>query len=91
MLFGVWAVAAGVATRSLSAANAVSLSYVASLGVVGGYVLVARRPIAGTRTDVVFAVVSGLFLAAGTIKTKNAVGRLGFEPRTARLSAERST
>ncbi|SFB71586.1 Uncharacterized membrane protein [Halobiforma haloterrestris] len=67
VLFGGWAVAAGVATRSLTPANAVFLSYVASIAVAGGYVLVARRPIVGARTDVAFALLSGVFLATGTI------------------------
>lgn len=67
VLFGGWAVTAGVATRSLSAVNAVFLSYVASLILVGGYVLSVRRPITGTRTDVAFALLSGAFLAIGSI------------------------
>lgn len=75
VLFGGWAVTAGIATRSLSAVNAVFLSYVSSLGVIGGYVLLTRRPIAGTRADVGFAVISGLFLAAGTISFYTALSR----------------
>ena len=67
VLFGGWAVTAGVATRSLSAVNAVFLSYVASITLVGGYVLWARRPISGTGTDVGFALLSGAFLAIGSI------------------------
>ncbi|SDQ32995.1 EamA family transporter [Natronobacterium texcoconense] len=67
LLFGGWAVAAGVATRSLTPVNAVLLSYVASLGIVGSYVLATRRPIVGSRVDVVFALLSGAFLAVGTI------------------------
>lgn len=75
LLFGGWAVTAGIATRSLTAVNAVFLSYVASLSVVGVYVLLTRRPIAGTRVDIGFAVVSGLFLAAGTIGFYAALSR----------------
>ncbi|GAB3674221.1 EamA family transporter [Halopiger thermotolerans] len=67
LLFGGWAVAADVATRSLSAVNAVLLSYVASIGLVGGYAVLSRRPIAGTSTDIAFALGSGVFLAAGTL------------------------
>ncbi|WP_226040114.1 EamA family transporter [Natrinema sp. DC36] len=67
LLYGGWAVAGGVATRSLSPVNAVFLSYVASLVIAGGYVLSLRRPITGTRVDVGFALVSGTFLAAGSI------------------------
>ncbi|WP_126663250.1 EamA family transporter [Haloterrigena salifodinae] len=67
LLYGGWAVSAGVATRSLSPVNAVLLSYVASLAVVGGYVLVTRRPVVGTRTDVGFALLSGVLLAVATI------------------------
>jgi|GEM_PF-731580 uncharacterized membrane protein len=67
LLYGGWAVAGGIATRSISPVNAVFLSYVASLVIVGGYVLTLRRPIAGTRVDVAFALVSGAFLAAASI------------------------
>lgn len=67
LLYGGWAVASGLATRSLSPVNAVLLSYVASLVVVGGYVAATRRPVAGTTADVGFALVSGLLLAAATI------------------------
>lgn len=67
LLYGGWAVTGGVATRSLSPVNAVFLSYVASLLIVGGYVLSLRRPIAGTRVDVAAALVSGAFLAAASI------------------------
>ena len=75
LLFGGWAVTAGFATRSLSALNGVLLSYVASLGLVGGYALVARNPIAGSRTDVLFALLSGAFLATGTIAFYAALDR----------------
>jgi len=75
LLFGGWAVTAGLATRSVSAANAVFLSYVASIGIAGSYVLVARRPIAGTRADVGFALASGAFLAAGSISFYAALTR----------------
>lgn len=67
VLYGGWAVAAGLATRSLSPANAVVLSYVASLVVAGGYALGSRGPLTGTRTDVVAALASGAFLALGTV------------------------
>lgn len=43
------------------------LSYVAGIVVAGSDVLVARRPITGTGTDVAWAVASGAFLAAGSI------------------------
>lgn len=75
LLFGGWVVAAGVATRSLSAVNAVFLSYVASLGLIGIYVFLARRPIAGTRTDLAFALISGVFLAIGTLSFYGALTR----------------
>lgn len=75
LLYGGWAVAAGVATRSLSPVNAVLLSYVASLAIVGSYVFAARRPIAGTRTDVGFALLSGIFLAVATISFYAALTR----------------
>ena len=75
VLFGGWAVTAGFATRSLSAVNAVFLSYVASLALVGGYVLSARRPISGTGTDVGFALLSGVFLAVGSISFYAALER----------------
>lgn len=67
LLYGGWAVTAGVATRSLSPINAVLLSYVASLLIVGGYVFATRQPIVGSRVDVAFALVSGAFLAVATI------------------------
>lgn len=67
LLYGGWAVTAGVATRSLSPANAVFLSYLTSLVIAGVYILAIRQPIAGTRVDIVFALVSGTFLAVGTI------------------------
>ncbi|ELY64944.1 EamA family transporter [Natrinema versiforme] len=67
LLYGGWAVAGGVATRSLSPVNAVFLSYVASIVIAGGYVLSLRRPISGTRVDIAFALVSGTFLAAASI------------------------
>ncbi|EMA41157.1 EamA family transporter [Halobiforma nitratireducens] len=67
VLFGGWAVSAGVATRSLAPVNAVFLSYVASLAIVGGYVLFTREPIVGTRMEITFALLSGVFLAVGTI------------------------
>ncbi|MGZ0746800.1 MULTISPECIES: EamA family transporter [unclassified Haloparvum] len=67
VLYGGWAVAAGVATRSLSPINAVLLSYVASLVIVGSYVLASRQPISGSRMDVGFALLSGGFLAVATI------------------------
>lgn len=75
LLFGGWAVTAGFATRSISAANAVFLSYVASIGVAGAYVLLARRPVTGTRADVGFALASGAFLAAGSISFYAALTR----------------
>lgn len=75
LLFGGWAVTAGFATRSVSAVNAVFLSYVASIGIAGAYVLWARRPITGTRTDVAFALASGAFLAAGSISFYAALTR----------------
>lgn len=75
VLFGGWAVTAGIATRSLSAVNAVFLSYAASIVLVGGYVLVTRGPIAGSREDVLFALASGVFLAAGTIAFYLALSR----------------
>ncbi len=67
LLYGGWAVTGGIATRSLSPVNAVFLSYVASLVIVGGYVLSVRRPVSGTRVDVAAALVSGVFLAAASI------------------------
>lgn len=75
LLYGGWAVTAGVATRSLSPANAVFLSFVASLAVVAGYVAAARQPMAGTRADVGFALLSGACLAAGTIGFYAALAR----------------
>ncbi|MFD1685061.1 EamA family transporter [Halobellus litoreus] len=75
VLFGGWAVTAGLATRSVSAVNAVFLSYVASIAIAGAYVLLAKRPITGTRTDVAFALVSGAFLAAGSISFYAALTR----------------
>jgi drug/metabolite transporter (DMT)-like permease len=75
LLFGGWAVTAGLATRSVSAVNAVFLSYVASIGIAGAYVLLARRPITGTRTDVGFALASGVFLTAGSISFYAALTR----------------
>jgi transporter family protein len=67
VLYGGWAVTAGFATRSLSPSNAVLLSYVASLTVVGGYVLSTRQPLTGTNVDVGFALVSGTLLALGSM------------------------
>lgn len=75
VLYGAWAVASGVATRSLSAVNAVFLSYVASLAVVGAYVAASRKPITGSRVDVAFAVLSGVCLAAGTVGFYAALAR----------------
>ncbi|MFA9426649.1 EamA family transporter [Natronorubrum sp. A-ect3] len=75
LLFGGWVVTAGLATRSVSAVNAVFLSYVASLGIIGIYVLLARRPITGTQTDLVFALLSGVFLAIGTVSFYGALTR----------------
>ena len=75
LLFGGWVVAADLATRSLSALNGVLLSYVASLGLVGGYALVARNPISGSRIDVLFALLSGAFLATGTVAFYAALDR----------------
>jgi uncharacterized membrane protein len=75
VLFGGWAVTAGFATRSVSAVNAVFLSYVASIGIAGAYVLLAKRPITGTRADVGFALVSGVFLTAGSISFYAALTR----------------
>ncbi|WP_336023917.1 EamA family transporter [Halobellus salinisoli] len=75
LLFGGWAVAAGLATRSISTANAVFLSYVASIGVAGAYVLAAKQPITGTRADAGFALASGTFLAAGSISFYAALTR----------------
>lgn len=75
LLFGGWVVAAGLATRSVSAVNAVFLSYVASLGVIGIYVLLARRPITGSRADLAFALLSGVFLAVGTVSFYSALTR----------------
>jgi len=74
-LFGGWVIMADLATRSLSPVNAVFLSYVSSLGIVGAYVFASRRPIVGTNTDVVFALASGLFLAIGTISFYGALTR----------------
>lgn len=67
VLYGGWAVAAGVATRSLSPVNAVLSSYVASVVIVGSYVLVSGHPFTGSRMDVGFALLSGGFLAVATI------------------------
>jgi uncharacterized membrane protein len=75
LLFGGWAVTAGLATRSVSAVNAVFLSYVASIVIAGAYVLLAKRPITGTRTDVGFALASGVFLTAGSISFYAALTR----------------
>lgn len=75
LLFGGWAVTAGLATRSISAVNAVFLSYVAGIAIAGAYVLATRRPITGTRTDVAFALASGAFLAAGSISFYAALTR----------------
>ncbi|WP_336035998.1 EamA family transporter [Halobacterium yunchengense] len=75
VLYGAWAVASGVATRSLSALNAVFVSYVASLVVVGGVVVAARRPMTGSRVDVAFAAVSGVCLAAATVSFYAALAR----------------
>lgn len=67
--------AASAATRSLSPVNAVLLSYVASLVVVGGYALGTRQPLTGARIDVTFALVSGVLLAAGAVCFYTALGR----------------
>jgi drug/metabolite transporter (DMT)-like permease len=67
VLFGGWAVAGGFATRSVTAVNAVFLSYVAGIAVAGGYVFLARRPIVGSRIDIAWALASGAFLAGGSI------------------------
>ncbi|WP_049926864.1 EamA family transporter [Halopiger goleimassiliensis] len=75
LLFGGWVITADLATRSLTPVNAVLLSYVSSLGIVGAYVVASRRPIVGTSTDVVFALASGLFLAIGTISFYEALTR----------------
>ncbi|WP_232686277.1 EamA family transporter [Halobacterium zhouii] len=75
LLYGGWAVAASVATRSLSPVNAVLLSYVASLVVVGGYAVSTRQPLAGARIDVAFALASGVMLAAGAVFFYTALGQ----------------
>mgnify|MGYP000058939926 FL=1 len=75
VLYGAWAVTAGVATRSMTPVNAVFVSYVAGITVTGGYVLVGRQPVTGSRVDVAFAVASGVCLAAGTIGFYAALSR----------------
>jgi uncharacterized membrane protein len=75
LLYGAWAVASGVATRSLSAPNAVLVSFVASLAVAGGFVLATRRPVTGSRVDIAFAAAAGVCLAAGSITFYAALAR----------------
>ena len=75
VLYGAWAVTAGVATRSMTPVNAVFVSYVAGIAVAGGYVLWTRQPMTGSRVDLAFAAVSGLCLAAGTIGFYAALAR----------------
>ncbi|NIB98002.1 EamA family transporter [Halobacterium sp. R2-5] len=75
VLYGAWAVTAGVATRSVTPLNAVFVSYVAGIAVVGAYVLFTRRPVTGSRVDLAFAAVSGVCLAAGTVGFYAALAR----------------
>jgi uncharacterized membrane protein len=75
VLYGAWAVASGVATRSLAPVNAVGISFLASLAVVASYAVAVRPPITGSRVDVGFAALSGVCLAAGTIGFYAALAR----------------
>ena len=64
--------AGGVATRSVSAVNAVFLSYIVGIVVAGSYVVVARCPIAALYFVVPVAV--GVFVLDSALSTANVVG-----------------
>lgn len=68
MLFwGFWAILAKVATRSLSPETAMIFSYLTSVGVAVGYIILRDKPLTLSSTGIGYALVAGVFAGAGAI------------------------
>lgn len=65
--WGVWAVLATVATRSLAPTAAMVVSYATGVAVALGYLAVADRPVALEARGVGFALAAGVFAGAGAV------------------------
>lgn len=65
--WGVWAVLAKLATRTIAPTTAMIVSYATSVGVALGYVLVTRQAIALSGRGTAFALAAGVFAGAGAV------------------------
>jgi transporter family protein len=67
LAWGVWAVVANVATRSLSPEFAMVVSYATGAALAAVYVSVQSVPVTLDREGLLFAALAGVFAGAGTI------------------------
>jgi len=67
LAWGVWAVVANVATRSLSPEFAMVISYATGALLAAGYIGVQPISITLDREGILFAILAGVFAGAGTI------------------------
>jgi transporter family protein len=67
LAWGIWAVVANVATRSLSPEFAMVVSYATGAALAAGYVGIQSIPVTLDRDGLLFAALAGVFAGAGTI------------------------
>jgi len=67
LAWGVWAILADLAVRSLPPESTMVISYAASVVLASGYVLYRGAPIAGDATAMGFAVGAGVFAGVGAV------------------------
>ena len=75
LAWGVWALFADVATRSLAPEVAMAISYIVGVGVAIAYIIVQNDPVFLSESGIAFAVVGGLFSGIGSISYYAALQR----------------
>ena len=75
LAWGVWALFADFATRSLAPEVAMAISYIVGVGVAIAYIIVQTDPVSLSESGVAFAVAGGLFSGIGSISYYAALQR----------------
>ncbi|MCO8246315.1 MULTISPECIES: EamA family transporter [unclassified Haladaptatus] len=75
LTWGVWAVFADLATRTLAPEVAMAISYVVGVGVAIAYIAVQSDPVSLSGSGVAFAVAGGVFSGIGSISYYAALQR----------------
>ncbi len=75
LAWGVWALFADLATRSLAPEVAMAISYIVGVGVAIAYIAVQSDPVSLSGSGVAFAIAGGLFSGVGSISYYAALQR----------------